>query len=108
MSKHGVGSELGELGRPKTDSQDSLSRNPVGVDVGERLASGDTGFALERTDQDSVGAEQVIDGGTLGKELCLSAEWALNHHRYLPGLDKMSKVHPGFELASRMVRMALP
>jgi hypothetical protein len=27
------------------------------------------------------------------------------HH--LPGLERMSKVHPGFELASRMVRMAL-
>lgn len=25
----------------------------------------------------------------------------------LPGLERISKVHPGFELASRMVRMAL-
>lgn len=73
LGEHSVGSELGELGRPEADGEDSLLGDPVGVDVGEGLASVLARLALERTDQNTVRGEQVIDGGTLGKELCLSA-----------------------------------
>lgn len=69
LGQHGVGSELGELGRPETDSQDPVLGNPVAVDVGKSLASGETRLVLEGTNEDSVRAEQVGDGGTLGKEL---------------------------------------
>lgn len=44
-------------------------RNPVSVDVGEGLASLETLLGLERTDEDSIGREQVADSGTLGEEL---------------------------------------
>ena len=70
LSKHGVGGELGELGGPKTDGKDTLLGDPVGVDVHERLASGKTRLGLERTDKNTVRSEKVVDGGTLGKELC--------------------------------------
>jgi len=69
LGQHGVGSQLGELGRPKTDGQDPLSGDPVGVDVGQGGTSVETTLALERSDEDSVGSEQVLDGGTLGQEL---------------------------------------
>ena len=68
LSQHGVCGQLRQFRRPKTDGQDSLTRNPVGVDGGQTLACALTGFGLERTDQDSVGGEQVLDGGTLGQE----------------------------------------
>lgn len=44
-------------------------RNPVGVDVGEGLASLKTLLGLEGTDENSVGRKQVADSGTLGEEL---------------------------------------
>ena len=69
LGQHGVGSQLGEFGRPKTDSQDPLSGDPVGVDVAQGGTSVETTFALERSDEDSVGGEQVLDGGTLSQEL---------------------------------------
>jgi hypothetical protein len=107
LGEHGVGGELGELRGPQADSEDSVLRDPVGIDVGEGLARGDTRLALERTDEDSVRGEQVVDGGTLGKELCLSAAGGEEQCISSPGLERMSKVHPGFELASRIVRIAL-
>jgi len=107
LGEHGVGGELGELRGPQADSKDSVLRDPVGIDVGEGLARGDTRLALERTDEDSVRGEQVVDGGTLGKELCLSAAGGEEQCISSPGLERMSKVHPGFELASRIVRIAL-
>lgn len=70
LSQHGVGGKLGKLGRPETDGQDSLFGNPVLVDGLERVAGVDTRLALERTDEDSVGGEQVVNGGTLSQELC--------------------------------------
>jgi hypothetical protein len=69
LGQHGVGSELGELGRPKTDSQDPVLGDPVTVDVGKSLACGETRLVLEGTDEDSIRVEQVGNGGTLGKEL---------------------------------------
>lgn len=69
LSQHGVGSELGKLRRPKADGQNSLLRNPVGVDARKSLASIDTLFGLERTNKNSVRVEKIGDSGTLGKEL---------------------------------------
>lgn len=68
LGQHGVGGQLGQFRRPETDSQNSLSGNPVGVDGGQTGACALTGFGLKRTDQDSVRGEQVLDGGTLGQE----------------------------------------
>ena len=81
LGQHGVGSELGKLGRPKTDSQDSVLGDPVGVDVGQGGTSVKTGLVLEGTDQDSVGVEQVGDGGTFSQEFWVgqnveSASWS--------------------------------
>lgn len=73
LGKHGVGSKLGKLRRPETDGKDSLLGDPVGVDVRQSLASGKTRLGLKRTDEDTVRGEKVVDGGTLGKELCESA-----------------------------------
>jgi hypothetical protein len=69
LGQHGVGSELGELGRPKTNSQDPLLGDPVVVDVGKGLTSVKTRLVLKRSNEDSVGVEQVRDGGSLGEEL---------------------------------------
>ena len=68
LSQHGVGGQLGQFRRPETNGQDSLTGDPVGVDGSQTSASALTGFGLERTDQDSVRGEQVLDGGTLGQE----------------------------------------
>lgn len=69
LGQHSVGSELGKLRRPEADGQNSLPRNPVGVDVGKSLASIDTLLGLERANKDSVRVEKIGDSGTLGKEL---------------------------------------
>ena len=69
LGEHGVGGQLGELGRPKSDGQDPLLGDPVGVDVGESGASVDTLLGLERSDEDPVRGKEVLDGGTLGQEL---------------------------------------
>lgn len=110
LGKHGVGSELGELGRPETDGEDALLGDPVLVDAGQSLASGETGGGLERSDQHPVRCEEVLDGGTLSQELYTISSRPLKRVECLdsPGLERISKVHPGLELASRMVRMALP
>lgn len=70
LGQHGVGSELGKLRRPEADSQNSLLRNPVGVDVRKSLAGIKTLLGLERSNKDSVRAEKIGDSSTLGKELC--------------------------------------
>lgn len=69
LGKHGVGSKLGELGRPETDSEDTVLGDPVGVDLRESLAGVEARLGLERSDKDTVGGEEVSDGGSLGKEL---------------------------------------
>lgn len=69
LGQHSVGSELGKLRRPEADGQNSLPRNPVGVDVGKSLASIDTLLGLERANKDSIRVEKIGDSGTLGKEL---------------------------------------
>lgn len=68
LGQHGVGGELGQLGRPQTDCEDSVGWDPVGVDGHQSLASVETRFSLERTDQYTVGGEKILDGGTLGQE----------------------------------------
>lgn len=51
---------------------------------------------------------RVEEGNWRGKR-SISRLWVciLNEMFSLPGLERMSNVHPGFELASRMVRIAL-
>ncbi len=72
------------------------------------MASVETGLSLERSDEDSVGGEEVGNGGTLGKEFWRgSARHVLHELNYLPGFDRMSKEQPGLELASRIVRIDL-
>ena len=69
LGEHGVGGELGELGRPESDGEDSLGRDPVGVhgrEGGGRLLSL---LGLEGSDENTVRREQVGDGGSLGEEL---------------------------------------
>lgn len=69
LGEHGVGGEFGEFGRPQTDGEDPLRRNPVCIDGSKGLACILTLLCLQRTDQDAVGAEEIGDGGALGKEL---------------------------------------
>lgn len=69
LSEHSVRSELGEFGRPETDGEDSVLGNPVGVDGGQRGTGVFTLLSLERTNEDSIGSEQVSNGGTLSQEL---------------------------------------
>jgi hypothetical protein len=47
----------------------SDSRNPVGVNAGQRLRGLESLLGLKRSDEDTVGSEQVVDGGTFGEEL---------------------------------------
>lgn len=69
LGQHGVGSELGKLRRPEAHGQNSLLRNPVGVDVRKSLASIKTLSGLERANKNSIRAEKIGDSSTLGKEL---------------------------------------
>jgi hypothetical protein len=108
LGEHGVGGELGELGRPEADGEDTVGGDPIRVDVLERLASVLAGLGLEGADEDTVRGEQVGNGGTLREELCRWLEGTAGDTRqHVPGLERMSKVQPGLELASRMVRMDL-
>lgn len=69
LSKHGVGGELGELRGPEADGENAVTGNPVGVDLGEGGAGILARLGLEGADEDTVGGEEVADGGTLSKEL---------------------------------------
>ena len=86
MSKHGVCSELGKLGRPQADGKNAFraermgknsstriggrhSRHPISIDIAEALACADTLWSLKGSDQDAIRAEKVRDGRSLCKEL---------------------------------------
>lgn len=69
LGKHGVSGKFGKLGGPKSNGQDSLLGDPVGVDISQSLASPQSTLGLQRSDEDSVGSEEIGDGGSLGQEL---------------------------------------
>lgn len=78
LGQHGVGDQLGQLGRPDIGGQDALTRNPSGVDVNEGLGGLLARGGRGRTNEDTVGIEQVIDGGTGGQELGVGQDLELN------------------------------
>ena len=69
LGKHRVGDKLGQLRRPDVGGQNTLTGNPSSVNVDESLSSLLSIRSRSRTDQDSVGVEQVGDGGTSSQEL---------------------------------------
>lgn len=85
LGKHRVGRELRQLRRPEADGQDALSsssnvsqgascngqylRDPVGVYASEGCACIFALLSLQRTDQDTIGLEEIRDGGSLSEEL---------------------------------------
>ena len=69
LGEEGVGNELGQLRRPEVGGQDVVPVDPVGVDADELLSGGQALGGLLPTDEDAVGLHEVVNGGTLGKEL---------------------------------------
>lgn len=69
LSKHGVGNQLGELRRPDIGGQDALPGNPGSVNVDKGLGGLLARGSGSGTDKDSVGVEQIVDGGTGSQEL---------------------------------------
>jgi hypothetical protein len=61
--------ELGQFGTPKVGGNDSIFRNPVGVNVYQGLLSSLAFGGLQGSNQDSIGVEKVRDGGSFGQEL---------------------------------------
>ena len=69
LREHGIGGQLGQLGRPESHRQDVLERDPVRVHVDERAAGALPGLGLQRADEDAVGVEEVGDRSPLREEL---------------------------------------
>ena len=69
LGEHRVGRELGELRGPEADGEDALGGDPVSIHVAEGRARRLSLLGLERAGEDTVGAKEIGDGGTLGQEL---------------------------------------
>jgi hypothetical protein len=78
LSQHGVGNELGKLGRPDVGGQDTLARNPGVVNLDESLGSPLTGGGRGGTDQNTVRIEEIVDGGTGSQELGVGENLEVN------------------------------
>lgn len=60
---------LGELRGPQVHGDDSLLGDPASVDIDQLLLSSQTLGGLEASDKNTVGAGQILDGGTLSQKL---------------------------------------
>lgn len=69
LSEHRVRGELGKLRGPEADGEDALLGDPVSIHVAEGRARRLALLGLEGADEDTVGAEEIGDGGTLSQEL---------------------------------------
>jgi hypothetical protein len=81
LSQHGVRGEFGKFRRPQTDGEDTFLWDPVGVNLFEGFACGDTLIGLERTDEDTIRVEEIGDCGTFSEEFRVGedikcASWA--------------------------------
>jgi len=78
LGQHGVGNELGKLGRPDVGGQDALARNPRVVNLDKSLGSSLTRGGRRGTDQDTVRVEEIVDGGTGSQELGVGENLEVN------------------------------
>ena len=68
LGEEGVCGEFRQLGRPDVGGQDLLFRDPGCVYVDDLLYRGESGLGLGSANQDPVGLEKILDGGSFGEE----------------------------------------
>lgn len=78
LGKHRVGDKLGQLRGPDVGGQDAVAGNPSSVDVDESLGGLLAVGSRGGTDQDSVGVQQIGDGGTGSQELGVGEDFEVN------------------------------
>ena len=77
LRKERVCRELREFGTPEVRREDSLARDPVGVDVHHLGESGKSRFRLVAADEHAVRFEQVLDGGAFGEEFRIGKDFEM-------------------------------
>ena len=123
LGQEGVGGQLGQLAGPGVHGDDPVRRNPVLVDLRQRLDGRLSFVSLLSTNENSVRRHQIINGSSLRKKFrvgenlerdsgfdvvpqdvgdalgCLDGDGALLHHN-LPSLSLLDSVcdHPGSQL----------
>mmetsp|Transcript_114686 Transcript_114686/g.364506 ORF Transcript_114686/g.364506 Transcript_114686/m.364506 type:complete len:601 (-) Transcript_114686:1196-2998(-) len=69
LCQHSVGDQFGQLRAPQVCRQDSLSGDPIRVDINQDARSGDAIVGCRSTDQDTIRHIQILHGCTLCEEL---------------------------------------
>lgn len=68
LGEEGVGGEFGEFGAPDVGGEEAFAGDPGGVDLDEGFGGCAALFGLFAANEDTVGVEQVLDGGAFGEE----------------------------------------
>jgi hypothetical protein len=101
LGQHGVGNELGKLGRPHVGGQDTLARNPGVVNLDKSLSSPLTGGGRSRTDQNTVRIEEIVDSGTGSQELGVGENLEVNTGAVHVELDSIISIFDHYILCRR-------
>lgn len=70
--------KLGKLRRPQIGGDDTVSWNPVSVNFGKSLLCSNTFSSLKSTDQNTIGVQQILNGGTLCQEFGVGTDVEVN------------------------------